>query len=132
MTQRVNRHRLELDLHPRPAGPTGRCPVQPSTPLGPDQVNAIIIIREIRALCIDEEVRKNILERIWTYVRPVPTPGQRAVFVVQRERAYQFPTTRLTPLLVLVDIRRSWWNSAGPSRINGYLFIYLFIHLYFF
>jgi hypothetical protein len=33
-----------LGMHPRAAGPPGRCPVRPSTPLGPDQVNVIIII----------------------------------------------------------------------------------------
>jgi hypothetical protein len=27
------------------AGPTGRCPVQPSTPLGPDQVNVLLSIK---------------------------------------------------------------------------------------
>jgi hypothetical protein len=31
-------------MHHPAAGPPGRCPVQPSTPLGPDQVNVIIII----------------------------------------------------------------------------------------
>jgi hypothetical protein len=31
-------------MHQPAAGPTGRCPVKPSTPLGPDQVNVIIII----------------------------------------------------------------------------------------
>jgi hypothetical protein len=32
-----------LGMHPRPAGATRRCPVQPSTPLGPDQVNALLL-----------------------------------------------------------------------------------------
>jgi hypothetical protein len=31
-------------MHQPDAGLTGRCPVQPSTPLGPDQVNVIIVI----------------------------------------------------------------------------------------
>jgi hypothetical protein len=31
-----------LGMHPRPAGATRRCPVQPSTPLGPDQVNVLL------------------------------------------------------------------------------------------
>jgi hypothetical protein len=39
MAQRDNRRIRILDMHSRPAGPMGRCPVQPSTPLGPDQVN---------------------------------------------------------------------------------------------
>jgi hypothetical protein len=33
-----------LGMHPRAAGPTGRCPVQPSTPLGPDQVNVLLLL----------------------------------------------------------------------------------------
>jgi hypothetical protein len=41
MAQRDNRR---IDMHQSAAGPTGRCPVQSSTPLGPDQVNVIIII----------------------------------------------------------------------------------------
>jgi hypothetical protein len=45
MAQRGNLHLdCVLGMHPRAAGPTGRCPVQPSTPLGPDQLNVIITI----------------------------------------------------------------------------------------
>jgi hypothetical protein len=51
MAQRDNSHfDWVLGMHPSPAGPPGRCPVQPSTPLGPDQVNVIIIIIIIRQL----------------------------------------------------------------------------------
>jgi hypothetical protein len=32
---------------------------------------------------------------------PVPTAGLRAILIEQRERAHQFPTARLTPLLIL-------------------------------
>jgi hypothetical protein len=42
MAQRDNRR---LDLHPPAAGPTGRCPVQSSTPLGPHQVNILLLLR---------------------------------------------------------------------------------------
>jgi hypothetical protein len=35
-----------LGVYQIAAGPTGRCPVQPRTPLGPDQVNVIIIMFE--------------------------------------------------------------------------------------
>jgi hypothetical protein len=43
MAQRDNRHFVGvLGMHHPAAGPTGRCPVQPSTPLGPDQVNVFI------------------------------------------------------------------------------------------
>jgi hypothetical protein len=45
MAQRDNRR---LDMHQSAAGPPGRCPVQSSTPLGPDQVNVIIIIRPLQ------------------------------------------------------------------------------------
>jgi hypothetical protein len=38
--------RMVLGMHHPAAGPTGRCPVQPNTPLGPDQVHVIIIIIE--------------------------------------------------------------------------------------
>jgi hypothetical protein len=31
-------------MHHPAAGPTGRCPVQPSTPLGPDQVNVLLLL----------------------------------------------------------------------------------------
>jgi hypothetical protein len=42
MAQRDNRHSEWVPgMHHPAAGPTGRCPVQPSTPLGPDQVNVI-------------------------------------------------------------------------------------------
>jgi hypothetical protein len=42
---RVTRHSQGvLGMHHCAAGPPGRWPVQPSTPLGPDQVNVIIII----------------------------------------------------------------------------------------
>jgi hypothetical protein len=44
MAQRDSRRILGLDMHHRAAGPMGRCPVQPSTPLGPDQVNVIYMI----------------------------------------------------------------------------------------
>jgi hypothetical protein len=39
-------------MHHREAGPTGRCPVQPNTPLGPDQVNALLwlLLLSYRAL----------------------------------------------------------------------------------
>jgi hypothetical protein len=45
MAQRDNRH-LDwvLGMHPRAAGPPGRFPVQPSTPLGLDQVNVFYFI----------------------------------------------------------------------------------------
>jgi hypothetical protein len=39
MAQRDN---SRIDLHQSAAGPTGRCPVQSSTPLGPDQVNVLL------------------------------------------------------------------------------------------
>jgi hypothetical protein len=45
-TQQVQWHSSvsrRLDLHHPAAGPPGRCPVQPSTPLGPDQVNALLL-----------------------------------------------------------------------------------------
>jgi hypothetical protein len=36
-------------MHHREAGPTGRLPVQPSTPLGPDQVNVLLLLgRNVR------------------------------------------------------------------------------------
>jgi hypothetical protein len=31
-------------MYPRPAGAKRRCPVQPSTPLGPDQVNVLLLL----------------------------------------------------------------------------------------
>jgi hypothetical protein len=36
----------EVFLHPPPefSGPTGRCPMQPNTPLGPDQVNVLLLL----------------------------------------------------------------------------------------
>jgi hypothetical protein len=37
MARRDNRHFLHR-------GPSGRCPVQPSTPLGPDQVNVLLLL----------------------------------------------------------------------------------------
>jgi hypothetical protein len=50
MAQRDNRHSVwVLDMHRTAAGPPGRCPVQPSTPLGPDQVNVLLLL----ALCHD-------------------------------------------------------------------------------
>jgi hypothetical protein len=51
MAQRDNRRILGLDMHHPAAGPPGRCPVQPSTPLGPDQVNVIIIITVDIQIC---------------------------------------------------------------------------------
>jgi hypothetical protein len=45
MAQRDNRHADQvLGMHPCPAGAMRRCPVQPSTPLGPDQVNALLFL----------------------------------------------------------------------------------------
>jgi hypothetical protein len=45
MAQRDNRHsEWVLDMHHPAAGPPGRCQVQPSTPLGPDQVNVFIYL----------------------------------------------------------------------------------------
>jgi hypothetical protein len=41
MAQRDNRR---IDLHQTAAGPTGRSPVQSSTPLGPDQVNVLLLL----------------------------------------------------------------------------------------
>jgi hypothetical protein len=35
-----------LDIHHPPAGATRRCPVQSSTPLGPDQVNVLSLLRD--------------------------------------------------------------------------------------
>jgi hypothetical protein len=40
MAQRDNRR---LDMHHPAAGATRRCPVQSSTPLGPDQVNVLLL-----------------------------------------------------------------------------------------
>jgi hypothetical protein len=45
MAQRDNRHFVwVLGMHHRAAGPPGRCPVQPSTPPGPDQVNVLLLL----------------------------------------------------------------------------------------
>jgi hypothetical protein len=45
MAQRDNRHNeWVLGMHHSAGGPPGRCPVQPSTPLGPDQVNVYLCI----------------------------------------------------------------------------------------
>jgi hypothetical protein len=44
MAQRDNRHFVwVLDMHHPAAGATGRCLVQPSTPMGPDQVNVLLL-----------------------------------------------------------------------------------------
>jgi hypothetical protein len=48
MAQRDNRHTDRvLGMHPRAGGATRRCPVQPSTPLGPDQVNVLLFFFSI-------------------------------------------------------------------------------------
>jgi hypothetical protein len=44
MAQRDN---SRLGVYQSAAGPTGRCPVKPSTPLGPDQVNVFIYLLQI-------------------------------------------------------------------------------------
>jgi hypothetical protein len=45
MAQRDNRHNeWVLGMHHPAGGPPGRCPVQPSTPMGPDQVNVYLFI----------------------------------------------------------------------------------------
>jgi hypothetical protein len=52
-----------LGVYQSAAGPTGRCPVKPSTPLGPDQVNVIIIV---------------IITNMWQgveYLRPIFVTG---------------------------------------------------------
>jgi hypothetical protein len=44
MAQRDNRHSVwVLGMHDPAAGATRRCPMQPSTPLGPDQVNVLLL-----------------------------------------------------------------------------------------
>jgi hypothetical protein len=48
MAQQDNRlSEWVLDMHHPAAGPMGRCPVQPSTPLGPDQVNVLLLLLSI-------------------------------------------------------------------------------------
>jgi hypothetical protein len=45
MAQRYNRlFEWVPDVHHPAAGPTGRCPVQPNPPLGPDQVNVLLLL----------------------------------------------------------------------------------------
>jgi hypothetical protein len=44
MAHRDNRHSSGTSLHHRAARATRRCPVQPSTPLGPDQVDVLLLL----------------------------------------------------------------------------------------
>jgi hypothetical protein len=44
MAQRDNRHSFGYFCTTPRGGPTVRCPVQSSTPLGPDQVNVLLLL----------------------------------------------------------------------------------------
>jgi hypothetical protein len=58
-------------MHQPAAGPTGRCPVQPSTPLGPDQVNVIYLFIYLQAVALFPQERVPGLalvgERFWEH-----------------------------------------------------------------
>jgi hypothetical protein len=55
-------------MHQPAAGPTGRCPVQPSTPLGPDQVNVIIIIIRaiVKFMSVAEDAKERLISCVYT------------------------------------------------------------------
>jgi hypothetical protein len=75
MAQRDNRHNeWVLDQHDPAAGPTGRCPVQPSTPLGPDQVNVrlnvlLVLVLRLHVLAATRRTKRRCRRN------PFPHPG---------------------------------------------------------
>jgi hypothetical protein len=65
-------------MHHPVAGATRRCPMQPSTPLGPNQVNVIIIIIIIQCIIIILVLDISIDPSAISLVRPESHPNRQS------------------------------------------------------
>jgi hypothetical protein len=91
---------------PRAAGATRRCPVQPSTPLGPDQVNVLLLLMNMATAERSDQRRPGVFGRLASRV------------FVEYSPADVSSTALLVPILVLIT--QLWYLSIGWSHNPGY------------
>jgi uncharacterized membrane protein len=83
MAQRDNGHFLRYLAGPSAtSGPTGRCPMKPNTPLGPDQVN-VLLLSEYHA-------RGSVARGAALRSRLHPTARQKVIVAAKREACIGF------------------------------------------